>query len=185
MWSKSKKSLTTHAEAYNYCLDKLALRDHSTRELRQKLGERGCPEELQDQVIQKLADHHFVDDFRCAHSVLDAWRRKKFYGKQYLRLMLTRRCLSGEEARDALGDVTEEEETQRALALAEAQGEKIRRKYPEDHRKAKAALARMLASRGFGSGAIAVALDDFSMESQEPEAGFSPLARDWGLGTSD
>ena len=41
MWSKSKKSLTTHAEAYNYCLDKLALRDHSTRELRQKLGECG------------------------------------------------------------------------------------------------------------------------------------------------
>ena len=148
MWSKSKKSLTTHAEAYNYCLDKLALRDHSTRELR-----------------QKLADHHFVDDFRCAHSVLDAWRRKKFYGKQYLRLMLTRRCLSGEEARDVLGDVTEEEETQRALALAEAQGEKIRRKYPEDHRKAKAALARMLASRGFGSGAIASALEDFSKDS--------------------
>lgn len=69
MWSKSKKSLTTHAEAYNYCLDKLALRDHSTRELRQKLGERGCPEELQDQVIQKLADHHlwmiFAVPIRC------------------------------------------------------------------------------------------------------------------------
>ena len=111
MWSKSKKLLTTHAEAYNFCLDKLALRDHSTRELRQKLGERGCPEELQDQVLQKLADHHFVDDARCARSVLDAWRRKKFYGKQYLRLMLTRRCLSGEDAREALGEVTEEEET--------------------------------------------------------------------------
>jgi hypothetical protein len=46
--------LTTHAEAYNFCLDKLALRDHSSRELRQKLSERGCPEELQDQVLQKL-----------------------------------------------------------------------------------------------------------------------------------
>ncbi|MGO5490999.1 regulatory protein RecX [Acidaminococcus fermentans] len=178
MWSKSKKLLTTHAEAYNFCLDKLALRDHSTRELRQKLGERGCPEELQDQVLQKLADHHFVDDARCARSVLDAWRRKKFYGKQYLRLMLTRRCLSGEDAREALGEVTEEEETDRALALAQAQGDKIRRKYPEDPRKAKAALARMLASRGFGTGPIAMALEDFSMEFQEPETGFPPLARD-------
>ncbi|WP_317423606.1 regulatory protein RecX [uncultured Acidaminococcus sp.] len=178
MWSKSKKLLTTHAEAYNFCLDKLALRDHSTRELRQKLGERGCPEELQDQVLQKLADHHFVDDARCVRSVLDAWRRKKFYGKQYLRLMLTRRCLSGEDAREALGEVTEEEETDRALALAQAQGDKIRRKYPDDPRKAKAALARMLASRGFGTGPIAMALEDFSMESQEPETGFPPLARD-------
>ena len=53
MWSKSPKSLTTHAEAYNYCLDKLALRDHSIRELRQKLGKRGCPEAFRlNQVIE-------------------------------------------------------------------------------------------------------------------------------------
>lgn len=161
MWNKAQKPLATHAEAYNFCLDKLALRDHSTQELRQKLTERGCPEELQDQVLQKLADHHFVDDVRCAHAVLEAWRRKKFYGKQYLRLMLTRRCLSGEEAREVLGEVTEEEETERALALAEVQGDKVRRKYPEEPRKAKAALARMLVSRGFGSGAIASALEEF------------------------
>lgn len=165
MWSKSKKSLTTHAEAYNYCLDKLALRDHSTRELRQKLGERGCPEELQDQVIQKLADHHFVDDFRCAHSVLDAWRRKKFYGKQYLRLMLTRRCLSGEEARDALGDVTEEEETQRALALAEAQGEKSGGNIRKITGKPRPLWQGCWPAGASGSGAIASALEDFSKDS--------------------
>lgn len=161
MWNKAQKPLATHADAYNFCLDKLALRDHSTQELRQKLKERDCPEELQDQVLQKLADHHFVDDARCARSVLDAWRRKKFYGKQYLRLMLTRRCLSGEEVREVLGEVTEEEETERALALAQAQGDKIRRKYREDPRKGKAALARMLASRGFGTSPIAIALEEF------------------------
>ena len=93
--------------------------------------------------------------------MLDAWRRKKFYGKQYLRLMLTRRCLSGEEVREVLGEVTEEEETERALALAQAQGDKIRRKYREDPRKGKAALARMLASRGFGTSPIAIALEEF------------------------
>lgn len=165
MWNKAKKPLATHADAYNFCLDKLALRDHSTQELRQKLKERDCPEELQEQVLQKLADHHFVDDARCARSVLDAWRRKKFYGRQYLRLMLTRRCLSGEEVREVLGEVTEEEETERALALAQAQGDKIRRKYRDEPRKGKAALARMLASRGFGTGPIAVALEEFSLES--------------------
>ena len=173
MWNKAKKPLATHADAYNFCLDKLALRDHSTQELRQKLKERDCPEELQDQVLQKLADQFqsawqdFAKDLDTATtaSVLDAWRRKKFYGKQYLRLMLTRRCLSGEEVREVLGEVTEEEETERALALAQAQGDKIRRKYREEPRKGKAALARMLASRGFGTGSIASALEEFSLES--------------------
>ena len=167
MWSKSKKLLTTHAEAYNFCLDKLALRDHSSRELRQKLAERGCPEDLQDQVLQKLKDHHFVDDYRCAGYVLDAWRRKKFYGKQYLRLMLQRRCLSGEPAQDVLRQVTDEEETERAQVLARQQLAKLKRKYAEDGRKGQAALARMLASRGFGSGPIASALELWNQEEED------------------
>lgn len=167
MWSKSRKLLTTHAEAYNYCLDKLALRDHSSRELRQKLTERGCPEDLQDQVLQKLKDHHFVDDFRCAGYVLDAWRRKKFYGRQYLRLMLQRRCLSGEPAQEVLHQVTDEEETERAEALARQQLSRLKRKYAEDSRKGKAALARMLASRGFGSGPIASALELWNRDEED------------------
>jgi len=167
MWSKSRKLLTTHAEAYNYCLDKLALRDHSSRELRQKLTERGCPEDLQDQVLQKLKDHHFVDDFRCAGYVLDAWRRKKFYGRQYLRLMLQRRCLSGEPAQEVLHQVTDEEETERAEALARQQQSRLKRKYAEDSRKGKAALARMLASRGFGTGPIASALELWNRDEEE------------------
>ena len=167
MWSKSRKLLTTHAEAYNYCLDKLALRDHSSRELRQKLTERGCPEDLQDQVLQKLKDHHFVDDFRCAGYVLDAWRRKKFYGRQYLRLMLQRRCLSGEPAQEVLHQVTDEEETERAEALARQQLSRLKRKYAEDSRKGKAALARMLASRGFGSGPIASALELWNRDKED------------------
>jgi regulatory protein len=167
MWSKSRKLLTTHAEAYNYCLDKLALRDHSSRELRQKLTERGCPEDLQDQVLQKLKDHHFVDDFRCAGYVLDAWRRKKFYGRQYLRLMLQRRCLSGEPAQEVLHQVTDEEETERAEALARQQLSRLKRKYAEDSRKGKAALARMLAARGFGTGPIASALELWNRDEEE------------------
>lgn len=167
MWSKSRKLLTTHAEAYNYCLDKLALRDHSSRELRQKLTERGCPEDLQDQVLQKLKDHHFVDDFRCAGYVLDAWRRKKFYGRQYLRLMLQRRCLSGEPAQEVLHQVTDEEETERAEALARQQLSRLKRKYAEDSRKGKAALVRMLASRGFGTGPIASALELWNRDEEE------------------
>jgi regulatory protein len=108
-----------------------------------------------------------VDDFRCAGYVLDAWRRKKVYGRQYLRLMLQRRCLSGEPAREVLHQVTDQEETERAEELARQQMAKLKRKYGDEPRKGKAALARMLASRGFGTGPIASALELWNRDEEE------------------
>ena len=55
--------------------------------------------------------------------------------------------------------VTEEEERERAEAFARAELPALRRRYAADARKGKAALARKLASRGFGSGTIADVLD--------------------------
>ncbi len=160
MWSKTVHPLVTEAEAYNFCLDRLALRDHSSLELRQKLAERKCPEAMQEAVVTKLWQRHFVNDARCAEHVLDAWRRKKFYGRQYLRLMLQKRVIPQKEASFVLESVAEEEETERAEAFARSVLERLHRKYKgtEQQRKGKAALARMLASRGFGSGAIASTL---------------------------
>ena len=160
MWNKKVRPLVTHADAYNFCLDRLALRDHSSLELRQKLQERQCPEDLQDQVLEKLRAHHFVDDGRCAGYVLDAWRRKKFYGRQYLKMMLQKRMIPQEKASLVLEEVSEQEETERAEDFARSVLAKLHRKYPgkDNWRKGKAALARMLGSRGFGSGAVAVTL---------------------------
>lgn len=157
MWSKTVHPLATEADAYNFCLDRLALRDHSSLELRQKLVERQCPEEMQQQVLTKLLQRHLVDDGRCADRVLETWRRKKFYGRQYLRLMLQKRVIPQQEAALVLESVAEEEELERAEAFAQSVLAKLHRKYPgaEQQRKGKAALARMLASRGFCSGAIA------------------------------
>lgn len=39
MWAKPKKMLLTYADAYNFALDRLAMRDHSSLELRDKLAE--------------------------------------------------------------------------------------------------------------------------------------------------
>lgn len=80
MWSKTVHPLATEADAYNFCLDRLALRDHSSLELRQKLVERQCPEEMQQQVLTKLLQRHLVDDGRCADRVLETWRRKNSMG---------------------------------------------------------------------------------------------------------
>jgi regulatory protein len=164
MRSKAKEPLATYKDAYNFALDKLALRDHSTQELRSRLADRQCPEEIQDQVIQKLLEHHFLDDVRCAEHVLAAWRRKGVYGRQYLRLMLQKREIPNPYAELMLDQVEDAEETERAWTLVRKERDRLHRKYPEDDRKGKAALARMLASRGFTTGAIANALEGWNEE---------------------
>lgn len=164
MRNKTKEPLATYKEAYNFALDKLALRDHSSLELRTKLGDRQCPEDIQDQVIGKLQERHFLDDQRCAEHVLEAWRRKGVYGRQYLRLMLQKREIPGQFASLMLEQIEDSEETERAWALVRKERDRLHRKYPEDDRKGKAALARMLASRGFTTGAIASALEGWNEE---------------------
>lgn len=164
MRSKTKEPLATYKDAYNFALDKLALRDHSSLELRTKLGDRQCPEDIQDQVIQKLRERHFLDDERCAEQVLEAWRRKSVYGRQYLRLMLQKREIPSQFASLMLEQIEDSEETERAWNLVRKERDRLHRKYPEDDRKGKAALARMLASRGFTTGAIASALEGWNEE---------------------
>ena len=114
MWAKPKKMLLTYADAYNFALDRLAMRDHSSLELRDKLAERGCDKELQDRVLAALRERHFVDDVRCAGYVVDAWRRKGIYGRNYLRLMLEKRQIPASVVKDMLDGVSEEEERERA-----------------------------------------------------------------------
>lgn len=164
MRSKAKEPLASYKDAYNFALDKLALRDHSTQELRSRLAERQCPDEIQDQVIRKLQEHHFLDDERCAEQVLAAWRRKGVYGRQYLRLMLQKREIPAPYAGLMLDQVEDAEERERARTLVRKERDRLYRKYPDDDRKGKAALARMLASRGFTAGAIASALAGWDKE---------------------
>ena len=118
MWAKPKKMLLTYADAYNFALDRLAMRDHSSLELRDKLAERGCDKELQDRVLAALRERHFVDDVRCAGYVVDAWRRKGIYGRNYLRLMLEKRQIPASVVKDMLDGVSEEEERERAEEFA-------------------------------------------------------------------
>ena len=132
MWAKPKKMLLTYADAYNFALDRLAMRDHSSLELRDKLAERG-----------------FVDDVRCAGYGVDAWRRKGIYGRNYLRLMLEKRQIPASVVKDMLDGVSEEEERERAEEFARKEVPKLLKKYQTEPRKGKAALSRKLASRGF------------------------------------
>lgn len=169
MWTKPKKMLLTYADAYNFALDRLAMRDHSSLELRDKLAERGCDKELQDRVLAALRERHFVDDVRCAGYVVDAWRRKGIYGRNYLRLMLEKRQIPASVVKDMLDGVSEEEERERAEEFARKEVPKLLKKYQTEPRKGKAALSRKLASRGFTGVCLYAALAVYDeMEEEIP-----------------
>lgn len=137
MWAKPKKMLLTYADAYNFALDRLAMRDHSSLELRDKLAERGCDKELQDRVLAALRERHFVDDVRCAGYVVDAWRRKGIYGRNYLRLMLEKRQIPASVVKDMLDGVSEEEERERAEEFARKEVPKLLKNIKRNLAKAK------------------------------------------------
>lgn len=169
VWAKPKKMLLTYADAYNFALDRLAMRDHSSLELRDKLAERGCDKELQDRVLAALRERHFVDDVRCAGYVVDAWRRKGIYGRNYLRLMLEKRQIPASVVKDMLDGVSEEEERERAEEFARKEVPKLLKKYQTEPRKGKAALSRKLASRGFTGVCLYAALAVYDeMEEEIP-----------------
>jgi regulatory protein len=165
MWSKSRKMLLSYADAYNFALDRLAVRDYSSRELREKLRTRGCPKEMEDRVIFALQEHHFIDDERCAGLVLDSWRHKKYYGRQYLRLMMSKRQIPSSLITEKVTEISDQEEYERAKSLIDEQLPKLRRKYSEKN-KVRAAAARMLSTRGFSSGIISKVL---SFYEEDPE----------------
>lgn len=137
MWAKPKKMLLTYADAYNFALDRLAMRDHSSLELRDKLAERGCDKELQDRVLAALRERHFVDDVRCAGYVVDAWRRKGIYGRNYLRLMLEKRQIPASVVKDMLDGVSEEEEREWAEEFARKEVPKLLKNIKRNLAKAK------------------------------------------------
>lgn len=170
MWAKPKKMLLTYVDAYNFALDRLAMRDHSSLELRDKLAERGCVKELQDRVLAALREHYFVDDIRCAGYVVDAWRRKGVYGRNYLRLMLEKRQIPASVMKDILEGISEEEERERAEDFARKEVPKLLKKYQSEPRKGKAALSRKLASRGFTGACLYAALAVYEgMEEEIPK----------------
>ena len=125
-------------------MDLLARREHSRRELKQKLKKRFDDEELVEEQLDRLSEENLQSDARYAESFLRQ-RINRGHGPMRIRQEMRQNGISDSEIATAM-----QEESPDWFALAE---ETYRRKFgelPPEDIKAKAKRSRFMQYRGFG-----------------------------------
>lgn len=89
------------ASAYNKALGLLARRDHSRKELRQKLDRSGYARDESSEAIDRLGEQHYQDDDRFAEALIRN-RSAQGYGPMRLRAELKSHGLSDARIRSLL-----------------------------------------------------------------------------------
>lgn len=134
--------------AYNKALGLLARREHSRRELRQKLGRSGYAGEEAGEALDRLGEQHYQDDERFAE-VLIRSRSAQGYGPMRLRAELKSHGLSDARIRHLL-DTAE-------IDWAASAAAQLRRRYggagtPDPAERAR--RAQFLLRRGFPAATV-------------------------------
>ncbi|MEN0058409.1 MAG: regulatory protein RecX [Bdellovibrio sp.] len=142
--SEEKDPLKSRQAAKRKIMDLLARRDHSEKELRQKLRDRFSDDDevgnLVDEAIDFAKDNNWLGDPQTLAERMAEGLHRRSKGIHYINNYLKEKGLPTVVA-------DHEQELEKACAI-------VKNKFAEDHkfsREEKARLARMLASRGFDS----------------------------------
>lgn len=135
---------------------RLAVRDRSVAELRASLEKELVPEEFISETIQKFADANLVDDERFANGFVRARFESKVISRKALAHDLHKKGIVGERAEEALGQISDEDEQERANAFAVRKIRSMARFEPEV---IKRRLFGALARRGFSPGQVMRAVE--------------------------
>lgn len=161
MWKQSsKKKFETEQEVYDYALNLLTFRDYSAADMRSKLLLKEIKSELCDAVIEKLQHYGFIDEKRYALRVYEAWKAKRYYGRQHLKAELYKKNVFPEYISCIMKSFSEEEEQEHAEAAAEMFIKRNFKKLRQgENNKIYAAAARFMAARGFSTRYVHTILD--------------------------
>lgn len=100
--------------AFNKASDLLALRDHSEKELLQKLRQKGFADGAEE-AIEKLKGYGYLDDSRFALRFSQELQRVKHYGKKRIEQELFRKGISREIVSDTLEQLSFDDDALTAL----------------------------------------------------------------------
>ena len=100
--------------AFNKASDLLALRDHSEKELLQKLRQKGFADGAEE-AMEKLKSYGYLDDSRFALRFAQELQRVKHYGKKRIEQELYRKGVSREVVSDTLEQLSFDEDALPAL----------------------------------------------------------------------
>ena len=135
-----------YAQAKKTAMNMLAMRDHSSDELRKKLLKRDLMPEAIDVLIEKLQNSRLLNDEEFAHRFARAQRENRKLSRSVLKRELSKKGISPELAADAVAEIDGEEELAREVAEKKAASTR-RLDYAVRERR----ILGMLARRGFPS----------------------------------
>lgn len=145
-----------YARALELALKLVSQREHTAKQLREKLEKRGCaPEEIRG-ALAELQRSGLQDDRRYARIFAEDKRRLQSWGARRIRLELGRAGI----ARELLDELFADDEAELdAPSELEVALELLRRKQPDlTDPKVKQRMAAMLARRGIASATVFAAL---------------------------
>jgi regulatory protein len=134
--------------AYNKALGLLARREHSRRELRQKLGRNGYGGEEANEALDRLGEQHYQDDDRFAELLIRS-RSAQGYGPMRLRAELKSHGLSDARIRHLLASAE--------IDWADSAAAQLRRRYGSagtSDPSERARRAQFLLRRGFPAATV-------------------------------
>ena len=138
-------------DAYDRALKLLAIREHSSREIHDKLISKGYGKDEVDDAISRLIDEHSLSDERYAASSIRSRLRRNPEGRMVLRMRLREKGVPSDIAEKALSDSWDNEEY---LPFLRTYMESLVRK------KGEAGARAMLLRKGFRESEIRRAMEE-------------------------
>lgn len=137
-----------HDVARTIVLRQLTMAPRSRKQLADKLRQRGCDDEIAEQVLDRMQDVGLIDDAAYAGMLVRSQQASRGLAKRALAQELRRKGVDDELVREQLDDIDEDGERDRARALVT---KKLRSMHGLDAQVQTRRLAGMLARKGYTS----------------------------------
>lgn len=145
-FADSPELADSYAKAKKTALNMLAMRDHSSTELREKLLRRDFDPAAVDRLIAKLERSNLLDDGQFAQRFAKAQRESRKLSRSALRRQLVKKGIDEETIAGVVAEVDGEEDLAREVAEKKARSTR-----GLDHEVRERRILGMLARRGFSS----------------------------------
>lgn len=145
--------------AFNSAMYSLDLRDHSVREMKNKLLRKYDAESVES-ALERLVELGLLDDERFARNFARELFEHKKYGKNRIKSELFRHGIDSQTVTEVLDEIFEDEETDNVQRIVDIINKKYYNKMIDENsrRKVFAALMRL----GYGFSDIRNAMNEFS-----------------------
>ncbi|MHA6781408.1 regulatory protein RecX [Pseudonocardia saturnea] len=138
--------------AREICLRLLTDRSRTRHELAQALTKRGVPADAADTVLSRFDEVGLIDDAAFAGQFVRSRHNQRGLARRAIAMELRRKGVDDEVAGEALEEVDDDAEAQRARELVDRKLRTVPADTPEQRTKAATRLVGMLARKGYGGG---------------------------------